>query len=56
MTTLDEAYEKILAISDEVKGNIDNILTEEDAKIQIITRVITECLGWKYADIGASYA
>ena len=56
MTTLDEAYEKILAISDEVKGNIDNILTEEDAKIQIITRVITECLGWKYADIGAERA
>ncbi|MDP0926582.1 cold shock domain-containing protein [Paracoccus onubensis] len=56
MTSVDEAYEKILVIRDEVKGNIDNILTEEDAKIQIITRVITECLGWSFADIEAERA
>lgn len=56
MTTLDEAYQKILVIRDEVHGNIDNILTEEDAKIQIITRVITECLGWSFAAIGAERA
>jgi len=56
MTTLDEAYEKILVIREDVNENIENVLTEEDAKIQIITRVITESLGWSFADIGAERA
>jgi len=56
MTTLDEAYEKFLLIRDETHANLENILTEEDAKIQIINRVLTECLGWRFSDIGAERA
>ncbi|WP_306127894.1 AAA family ATPase [Roseovarius sp. MMSF_3350] len=56
MMTLDKAYETVLVIRDEVNANLDNILTEEDAKIQIINRVITECLGWNFAEIGAERA
>lgn len=53
MTTLEEAYQKMVEIREAVRGNIDQILTEEDAKIQIINRVLTECLGWGFANIGA---
>lgn len=56
MTSLDEAYEKFLLIKHEVSANLQNIITEEDAKIQIINRVLTECLGWKFSDIGAERA
>lgn len=52
MTSLDEAHEKFLEVQSEASSNIDEILTEEDAKVQIITRVLTECLGWKFSDIG----
>lgn len=53
MTSLDEAYQRFISIRDEVSSNLENILTEEDAKIQVITRIITECLGWQFSDIGA---
>lgn len=52
MSQVDEAYEKFLEIRKEVEANLDQIVTEEDAKTQIITRIITECLGWSFADIG----
>lgn len=53
MTTLDHAYTTFIEIRDQVQANLDAILTEEDAKIQIITRILTECLGWGFSDIGA---
>ena len=56
MAAENEAYEKFLEIHDEVQENFENISTEEDAKIQIITRVLTECLGWSFSDIGAERA
>lgn len=53
MTTLDQAYTKFIEISSSVSVNIDAIITEEDAKIQIITRILTECLGWDFSDLAA---
>lgn len=53
MTTLDQAYQNFLTIKDAVHENTEGILTEEDAKVQIITRVFTECLGWGFPDIGS---
>ena len=53
MVGLDSAFEKTKGIIDDVLRNVSNIRTEEDAKIQIITRVITEGLNWSFSDIGA---
>ena len=53
MVGLDSAFEKTKNIFDDVSQNISNIKTEEDAKIQIITRVIIEGLNWSSSDIGA---
>ena len=51
--TLDKAHDRVSTIISEAKENIEQIQTEEDAKIQIITRVLTEGLGWSFVDIGA---
>lgn len=51
--TLDEAYERFKALKVDVASNINNILSEEDAKIQIVQRFILEVLGWSHGDIGA---
>lgn len=48
---LDTACEKAKSIAADANTNLSNIVTEEDAKIQIINRIVTECLGWKLADI-----
>lgn len=53
MTTLDEAQEAALKIVTEAKANLHNIRSEEDAKLQIILRMLVEVLGWQYADISA---
>ena len=53
MTTLDQAYTAFIELRDQVQANLDAILTEEDAKIQIITRILTESLGWSFSDMGA---
>jgi predicted type IV restriction endonuclease len=51
--TLDVAFEKTKQIAADAKQCLERIVTEEDAKIQIITRVLTECLGWLHSDIRA---
>jgi len=53
MTSLDEAENKAQEISEDVQGNLKNIESEEDAKIQIINRILSECLGWPYSDFRA---
>ncbi|WP_425408229.1 cold shock domain-containing protein [Hyphococcus sp.] len=53
MLNLDAAYEAAKKIVDDASGNIAKIRTEEDSKIQIITRIITESLGWNFSDISA---
>ncbi len=53
MIKLDDAEKKAQEIYDDIKGNLQNIKTEEDAKIQIINRILNECLGWPYSDFKA---
>jgi cold shock CspA family protein len=53
---MDAAYEKASAIADETSAQLENIRSEEDAKIKIITRILTECLGWSFADVAAESA
>ena len=53
MAGLDSAFEKTKDIIDAAVLNLQGIKTEEDTKLQIITRIITEGLGWSFSDIGA---
>ena len=53
MVGLDPAFEKTKDIVDAAILNIQSIKTEEDTKLQIIIRIITEGLGWPFSDIGA---
>lgn len=49
----DSAIKLFDAICAEVAQNMNSIQTEEDAKIQIILRIVLEVLGWKHSDIGS---
>ena len=53
MVGLDSAFEKTKDIVDAAVLNVESIKTEEDAKLQIITRIITKGLKWSLSDIGA---
>jgi cold shock CspA family protein len=53
MSTLDAACEKAAAIIKDVEPRLAAILTEEDSKLQLITRFLTEVLGWNHSDISA---
>jgi len=52
---IDTAYEVAQRLIEEASQNLPNITTEEDAKIQIITRMFTEVLGWTHANISAEH-
>lgn len=47
----DGAFDTFTRIVGEIRDNIHNIATEEDAKVQIILRLLTEVLGWRHSDI-----
>ena len=49
---LDGAFDACQRIVNEAAGNLPQIKTEEDVKVQIITRILTEVLGWGFKDIG----
>lgn len=51
--TVDHAYEVAVKIFAEVKSRIESILSEEDAKVQVITRILIEVLGWAHGDISS---
>jgi cold shock CspA family protein/energy-coupling factor transporter ATP-binding protein EcfA2 len=53
MTTVDQAYVTFAVIRDDFNRNADSVISEEDVKIRLITRLVTECLGWEFSDIGA---
>ncbi len=53
MSHVDEAFEKAQSIVKDAQANLDGIRTEEDTKIQIILRLLTESLGWFQSDISA---
>jgi predicted type IV restriction endonuclease len=50
---IDSAFETAKQVFGEATANLDNIRSEEDAKLQIITRVITEMLGWTHSEIAS---
>ena len=50
---VDQAYEIAKAIFQDASDRIEAIRSEEDAKIQLINRLLTECLGWRHSDISA---
>ena len=50
---LDDAFEIAKQIFLDATNNLDEISTEEDSKFQIISRILTECLGWAHSDIGS---
>lgn len=49
--TVDEGYEAAAAILKEAADRLQQIRSEEDAKVQIITRLLIEALGWRHADM-----
>ena len=53
MAALDGAFDKTKNIVDEALQNISNIKTEEDSKIQLITRILIDGLNWSFSDVGA---
>jgi hypothetical protein len=53
MSTLDAAHERATTLVKDVEPRLAMILTEEDAKLQLIVRFLTEVLGWNHADVSA---
>src|SRR5258707_11595455 len=53
MSALDTSYERAVALINDVEPRLAAILTEEDAKLQLIVRFLTEVLGWNHADLSA---
>ncbi|MCT8266861.1 cold shock domain-containing protein [Afifella sp. JA880] len=55
MAEIDESYEIAKAIFEGASKDLANIKSEEDAKLKIITRVLTDALGWGFEDISAEH-
>ncbi len=53
MDGLDLGFTKIKEIFVTADGIREHITTEEDAKVQIIIRVLIEALGWDHKDVSA---
>jgi cold shock CspA family protein len=50
---IDRSYEIAKGILSEAQSNLVRIKSEEDAKLQIITRLLIEALGWTHGDIAS---
>jgi cold shock CspA family protein len=53
---INEALDAARAIIRDAEARLDQIVTEEDAKIQVILRMLVEALGWKHSDLSAEVA
>lgn len=51
MSQLDAAFEVAQKLVADAGSRLDAIITEEDAKFQLISRFLTEVLGWFHADV-----
>lgn len=51
MQKLNLSEENFIEIFNDVSGRIESISSEEDAKVQIVNRILVDVLGWKYEDI-----
>jgi hypothetical protein len=45
MSGLDDSYARAVALVNDVEPRLDSIITEEDAKVQLVVRFLTEVLG-----------
>ena len=50
---IDLAFAAVQSVVSDARNNINNIRSEEDAKLQIITRMLTEVLAWSHSDISS---
>ena len=53
---VDAAFELASTLLSNAESRLAAILTEEDAKVQVITRLLTEVLGWSHNDIASETA
>lgn len=53
---VDSALDEAQVIFADAVERIDQIQTEEDAKLQLITRLLTEALGWAHGDISSEHS
>jgi cold shock CspA family protein len=49
--TLDKAFEVAQALCEDIQKRLAQIETEQDARVQIINRFLTEVLDWEFSDI-----
>lgn len=50
MNNMDYAGDRLTHLIPEIESDLENIYSEEDAKVKIINRIFTECLGWSYTN------
>lgn len=48
---IDDAFARASSLFAEVSARIEEIETEQDARLQLINRILVEVLGWEYQDI-----
>lgn len=53
MLDLNSSESMFVKIYEDIKDKIEHIKSEEDAKIQLINRILTECLNWRHTDISS---
>jgi len=49
--TIDNRFEKVVSLISDVETRLEDIVTEADARLQLIDRFLTEILGWDLADM-----
>ena len=49
--SLDKSYEVAKALCLDIQERLSQIETEQDARMQIINRFLTEVLGWDFSDV-----
>jgi hypothetical protein len=50
-SSIDETYDKARQIAGDVAAALQNAATEQDVRLQVIDRVLTEVLGWDHNQI-----
>ncbi|WP_425102494.1 cold shock domain-containing protein [Tropicibacter sp. S64] len=53
LSELDQAHDRLRALSESVCQHRAQIVSEEDSKVQIITNILTNVLGWETTDISS---
>jgi len=51
MSNLNAAESKFKMLMLDITGSLNEVESEEDCKIKIINRILTECLGWTYSQL-----